>query len=104
MGRSKKIAIAPVVGFLMGLYPGIQYALNQMNDDSQGGTSGSRFMNGMLYAYAGVDHDTNGKAVFNWDGVMVGTVPLIAGAVGGYAIHKLAAKMGVNKNIPFVSL
>lgn len=102
MGRKKqKIAIAPIAGFALGLYPGLEYAYRAAQDTTQGGTWGSRFMNAALYAYAGIDHDATGKTVFSKDGLMVGTVPLIAGTLMGIALHKGAQMAGVNKSIPW---
>ena len=106
--RSKpKVSLAQLVGLIVGLAPGVSYAWSQASDTSQGGTFWSRLGWGGLYAFAGLTHDSSGKMVFVKDGLMIGTVPLIAGLGLGYGIHKAAAKLGVNrqlKSIPWVQI
>lgn len=103
----QKIAIAPILGFAIGMLPGLSYAYSQANDASTGAPGASfwtRFGNGLMYAYAGITDDGTGKKVFQKDGLMIGTVPLVAMSLLGYGAHKAAVKLGINKNIPWVSI
>lgn len=103
----QKIAIGPIVGFLLGLMPGLSYAYTEAQNEASGAPGASfwtRFGNALMYAYAGITDDGTGKKIFSKDGLMIGTVPLIAMSALGYVAHKAAAKTGINRNIPWVSI
>ena len=75
------LPLAVVAGFA----PGATYAINGFK---AGGVTGG--LNNLAYAYGGFDA-ANGK--FNMAGLYRGTIP----AVGGFLIHMIASRMGVNR-------
>lgn len=79
--RKFTLPLAVVAGFA----PGATFAYTGLK---AGGVTGG--MNNLAYAYGGFDAGT-GK--FNMAGLYRGTIP----AVGGFIIHMIASRLGVNR-------
>ena len=102
--RKGKIAVAPLIGLIVGLYPGFAFAMEQSKNPGTGATPATGFLNGLMYAYMGITDDGSGGKVFDAKGLWIGTAPLVGGAIGGFLLHKVANKLGVNRSIPWVSI
>lgn len=105
--RSKKIAIAPLAGMLLGLIPLIM-TMKEGYEAGEAAAPGGGMKMMMTYAMdsltgLAVDPATQ-KWRWNFASLQHGLIPLLVGAFGGLAIHKLANKSGINRNIPWFSI
>lgn len=103
--RKPKIAIAPLAGFILGLLPGIMY-MKKGYDWGAGQADVGGWKGAGLYAmeaYLGLVSTGDGFK-FDASRTFNGLVPLVGLSLLGWGAHKLAVKLGVNKNIPWVSI
>jgi hypothetical protein len=106
--RKQKFAIAPIAGFLIGLGLGIKNCLDESKARDPA-HPWAAMQNVMIQNYLGLEaysdaEHPHGTYKFNAGSLMGGLIPLLGGAVGGWGLHKLAVKFGVNRHIPWVSI
>lgn len=102
--RTRKIALAPIVGLGLGLLPLIMYMKRGYDEGAQTDHAWQGVSDYGLYALTGFAKGADGKYAWNADGLANGLIPLVTFGVGGILLHKLANKTGVNRSIPWFSI
>lgn len=105
--RMKKVALAPLVGLLVGLAVYGKW-IKEGYDAGEAFKPGAGWDNAFTYAIAGftgyAKNLTTGVWEFNKDYFFKGAIPVFGGMLGGMLLHKVANKAGINRAIPWFSI